>query len=138
VRYSPGSVLPPDEQDGQIQSEEQQGENGSTRNPTTLPRVTLSDFTTFWSCDGPCTTSTYKYRELHFCRICNNTCFCEECILLLKGNKLPYRYCNPDHEWIQGLPAPKEMNDLAAASIRDGYVELHQEWLAKLREQWSE
>jgi hypothetical protein len=54
VQYSPGSVLPSDGQDGQIQSEEQQGENGSTRNPTTLPHVTLSNITKFYM-DTPTT-----------------------------------------------------------------------------------
>jgi hypothetical protein len=102
-----------------------------------LPRVKLSSFTgTFWSCDGPCTTASRSYRELHFCRICNDTCFCEECFKLVKENKLPYRHCSAEHEWVQAFPVPKGTKDLAA-TIREGYVELHQEWLIKLREQWT-
>ena len=90
----------------------------------------------FWRCDGPCTTSLRTYHELHFCWICNDTCFCEECLKLLKENKLPYRHCSVGHDWVQTYPIPEGTNDLAA-SIREGYVEIHQEWLSKLQEQWT-
>ena len=102
-----------------------------------IPPVKLSNAVSTWTCDGPCRSSPNSYREIHFCRICNDTCFCQDCIVLAKEGKMPYRGCSPEHDWIQGYPLPEEVKALSAASVHDGFVELHQEWLSKLREQWA-
>lgn len=103
---------------------------------SSLPR--LSSFAdTMWGCDGPCTTAEEDLSELHFCRICNDVCFCEACIHLINENKLPFRRCDPSHERIQIYPVPKDAGELPAATIRDGYVTPRQDWLEGLRQQWS-
>src|ERR1700743_510367 len=64
---------------------------------STRPRVKLSSFMeNFRGCDGDCTTVKQDYRELHFCQICYDTCFCENCIKLVKEKKLPFRHCSAE------------------------------------------
>ena len=119
-----------------------------------LPRVKLSSFSDkFWTCSGPCTTAGRSYQELYFCQICMETCFCEKCIVLVKGGasgtnsgagdpsqsnaRLPYRHCGPDHTFVQAYPIPDLGKKDMAATIREGYVELHQEWLDTLKAEWT-
>jgi tetratricopeptide (TPR) repeat protein len=131
-------------------SETPQTDRGPQPVLSKLPRVKLSSFSdAFWICDGPCTTPHHTYRELHFCIICNDTCFCEKCILLVKGSRsssgddqsepkrLPYRKCSPDHTFVQAYPIRELGNKNLAATIRDGYVELNTEWLMSLKAQWT-
>jgi hypothetical protein len=54
----------------------------------------------------------------------------------VKGDRLGFRHCSPDHEWVQCFPHPEMIND-PAGFIRDGYVMVNQEWLAKLKTEWA-
>lgn len=124
-------------------------EYSSEHTPDGSP-VTLFDFTDrFWECDGPCDTLGNQYRELHFCTICPDTCFCEKCILRIKATgarsdgaqsvkPLPYRRCDPNHTFVQAYPIPDLGGDALAATVNDGYVELCREWLRKVAERWAD
>jgi hypothetical protein len=128
----------------------------SESSPINPPKADISSFV-YGVCDGPCSTLNLKYQEMHFCLICYDTSFCEKCILLVRpdnfgdnsnsaehpnpvsGSRLPYWQCSPNHSWVQGYPLPviPGKTDIAA-TVKDGYVEVRQGWLTRLREQWKD
>ena len=93
-------------------------------------------FHTMWTCDGPCERGTDAYAELHFCRVCNDLCFCEDCIALVKNNTMPYRYCAADHPHVRVFPMTDEAVRLTDALVERRF-EVQQEWLAGLRKTWD-
>ena len=89
-----------------------------------------------WSCDGRCRRPVEDWQELHFCEICSNfTCFCDECIKLVKTGTLPFRKCDESHTFYQGYPLSKEVQDIATVRT-EGKVLPRTEWLEALRKEW--
>ena len=104
-----------------------------------LPKPDVPKYAGFecmWSCDGPCETPKTEYRELHFCRVCNDICFCEECIALVKGDKMPYRCCYSDHSHVQMFLVSEDARRITDALIERRFA-VQQEWLDGLRKEWG-
>ena len=89
-----------------------------------------------WSCDGRCRRPVEDWREIHFCEICSNfTCFCDECIKLVKTGTLPFGKCDESHSFYQGYPLSEEMRDIATVRT-EGKVLPRTEWLEALKKEW--
>ena len=89
-----------------------------------------------WSCDGRCRRPVEDWQEIHFCEICSNfTCFCDECIKLVKTGTLSFRKCDESHTFYQGYPLSKELQDIATVRT-EGKVLPRTEWLEALRKEW--
>ena len=101
---------------------------------TTQVRESDEYFT--WSCDGNCKRRDEDWQELHFCEICTeSTCFCDECIKLVKTGTLPFRKCDISHTFYQAYPLSEEMQDVA--TVRTGSKIIPRtEWLEALRKEW--
>ncbi len=99
-------------------------------------QIKQSDDYFVWSCDGRCRRRDEDYQELHFCEICtDSTCFCDECVKMVKAGTLPFRKCDASHTFYQGYPASKELQDVATIRT-DGKVLPRVEWLEALRKEW--
>lgn len=90
-----------------------------------------------WECDGPCTTASDSYQELHFCRFCDDTCFCEKCIELVKSDKMPFRKCAADHQHVRMFPMTSEAKRVTTALVERRF-EVQQEWLDGLKKEWQD
>ena len=101
------------------------------------PRIKLTNLSNyFWVCDGPCTTGQGNYRELHFCRTCYDTCFCEDCLKLVKAGQVPLRRkCTPDHNWLR-ISCP-DLQLHAGKTEIEGHNEGFEQLKARLLERWS-
>ena len=93
-------------------------------------------FECMWTCDGPCESSDGCYTELYFCRICDDVCFCENCIKLVRNDQMPYRCCASNHPHVQVLPMIEEAKALTSALIERRF-EVQQEWLDGLKRVWN-
>ncbi|KAH0566498.1 hypothetical protein GP486_000116 [Trichoglossum hirsutum] len=110
--------------------------------PSQMKWLKEINFGLWWTCDGPCNTlrTKYKgdvYKELHFCEECYDTCFCEDCVKLVKENKLPFRKCSSNHTFLQVFPIPEEARDVAARFEGVNTVVVQKEWLDGVRRDWS-
>ena len=94
-------------------------------------------FTDFpWGCDGDCRRRVEDWQELHFCEICTDfTCFCDECIKLVKNGTLPFRKCDASHTFYQGYPLSETTRDVATVRT-EGKILPRTEWLEALRKEW--
>ena len=89
-----------------------------------------------WGCDGKCIRPVEDWQEVHICEICPDyTCFCDECIKLVKAGTLPFRKCDEDHTFYQAYPLSEEIRDVATVRT-EGKVLPRTEWLETLRKQW--
>ena len=104
---------------------------------TTQIKQSSDLFTYFtWGCDGDCKRRVEDWQELHFCEICSEyTCFCDECIKLVKTGTLPFRKCDASHTFYQAYPLSQEMQDVATVMI-EGKILPRKEWLEALRKEW--
>ena len=93
----------------------------------------FTDFT--WECDGDCKRRVEDWQELHFCEICSDTCFCDECIKMVKTGTLPFRKCDASHTFYQAYPLSQEMQDVATV-MTEGKILPRKEWLEALRKEW--
>lgn len=101
---------------------------------TTQMRESDEYFT--WSCDGNCKRRDEDWQELHFCEICTeSTCFCDECIKLVKTGTLPFRKCDISHTFYQAYPLSEEMQDVATVRTESKILP-RTEWLEALRKEW--
>ena len=89
-----------------------------------------------WDCDGQCNRSVEDWDELHFCEVCINTCFCDECIKLVKSRTLPFRKCDADHTFYQVYPPREELQDVAMVRT-EGKIVPRAEWVEALRKEWA-
>ncbi|KAL9093549.1 MAG: hypothetical protein Q9165_003944 [Trypethelium subeluteriae] len=94
-------------------------------------------FEPYWDCDGLCPTASDSYAELHFCRMCNDTCFCENCIKLVKSKTMPSRVCAADHEHIQVYPMSEDARRVTTALMEKRF-EVQEEWLDILKREWQD
>lgn len=111
-------------------------------NPEQIENLKAINFVTkSYECDGPCTSPNFcskeTYNEMHFCLECRDTAFCEDCLVIVKQGKLPYRTCNPDHEFVQFLPVSEGAKDVAAKFVDGKTMEVNRDWLDALRKEWS-
>ena len=90
-----------------------------------------------WSCDGPCNTSQSDYAELWFCRVCPDSCFCENCIDLHKREEITARICAVDHPLVRIYPLTDEAREVADALVEKRF-EAQQDWLDGLRKDWED
>ena len=95
------------------------------------------DMSTFWGvCDGQCNRSVEDWEEFHFCEICVDTGFCDECIKQVKSRTLPFRKCDADHTFYQVYPPREELQDVATVRT-EGKIVPRAEWLEALRKEWA-
>lgn len=99
-------------------------------------------------CDGPCGKwFTYNDR-FWFCTVCNETCFCDDCLAQVQTGTLHTRVCAADHEW---LCVPSFLAELKATGldrvraggvVKDGRrvgggVVSVEEWLDTVKRRWK-
>ena len=89
-----------------------------------------------WSCDGPCQSPQQSYAEIHFCRVCNDVCFCEKCIQLVRNDEMPFRRCAKDHPFVRAFPMIEEARRVTDALVERRF-EVQKAWLDGLREVWG-
>ena len=104
---------------------------------TTQIKQSYDLFTSFtWTCDGKCRRQVEDWQEVHFCEICTEyTCFCDECVKLVKNGTLPFRKCDASHTFYKGYPLSEEMRDVATVRT-EGKILPRTEWLEALRKEW--
>jgi hypothetical protein len=95
--------------------------------------------TTDWYCEGQCRRGVEEWKAIHVCETCLSTGFCEECIDLVKENKLPFRVCSPEHTFYQGYPVPEGLGKREDGMVLVGGKVLELDaWLKDLRTEWVE
>jgi hypothetical protein len=102
-------------------------------------------FELIWRCDK-CALSRDKlqnpYKELHFCRMCDNVCFCENCIGPLRKGELEFATdstCSSDHEHehVKVFPVTQEARALTDALLEKRF-EVQEQWLHQLWKTWGD
>ncbi|KAL9614237.1 MAG: hypothetical protein Q9167_001258 [Letrouitia subvulpina] len=91
----------------------------------------------WWTCDGPCKTPQSDYVELWCCRVCGDSCFCEQCIELHRRDEIPTRICAVDHPLVRIFPMIEEAKELTNALVERKF-EVQQRWLDSLRKVWKD
>lgn len=91
----------------------------------------------WWTCDGPCKTPQSDYAELWCCRVCGDSCFCEQCIELHRRDEIPARICAVDHPLVRIFPMIEEAKELTDALVERRF-EVQQRWLDALRKEWED
>lgn len=102
-----------------------------------------------FTCDGTCGTVWDFDHALNPCKYCWDLGFCDDCLSLLKDNKLKKMICSPDHEWL-AIPKYSPGGNMAA---REGTVHVRgelvngvrvggesvtvKEWISSLKEDWG-
>ncbi|KAI4250074.1 MAG: hypothetical protein L6R40_000246 [Gallowayella cf. fulva] len=89
-----------------------------------------------WSCDGECRRKAEDWQGFYICDVCYEVSFCDECLDLVKGDKLGFRMCNPSHSFWQVYPFDAKLLDVATEKV-NGKVVPRATWLEKLREEWA-
>lgn len=102
--------------------------------PPENPKYT--DFAYWVDCDGPCGRDVTAYSELWTCKTCIDVDFCDECIGVVRSNKLPVKLCSSTHEFVRYFPLTKEAKAIADPLVRGDYEPL-QEWLDRVRKNWN-
>jgi len=124
-----------DEEDGDEDGDDDEESENLEEDEDVNPKY--AGFEPIWICDGPCSTKSSSYSELHFCCICDDTCFCEACINLVKSDQMPFRKCAADHEHLQVYPMTKDAKRITDA-LMDRKFELQQEWLDGIMKVWKD
>lgn len=89
-----------------------------------------------WTCGGDCTRKIEEWQGFYICDTCLGLCFCDQCVELVKGNKLGFRKCNPKHSFWQVYPSDAKLLDVATEKV-DGKTVPRAAWLERLREEWA-
>ena len=87
-----------------------------------------------WTCDGGCTCKVEDWQGIYVCDICFDIGFCDQCVELVKNNKLGFRLCDPKHSFWQIYPSDPKLLDFATEKV-DGKTVSRAAWLEKLREE---
>lgn len=111
------------------------GDDDDKRAVSTNPKYAGFDY--LWTCDGPCTSPQQSYAEIHFCRVCNDVCFCEQCVQLVRNDEMPFRRCAKDHPFVRAFPMTEEARWVTDALVERRF-EVQQAWLDRLREVWED
>jgi len=96
----------------------------------------LAGFELRFTCDGPCGRPSRNYKELHFCMFCDDICFCESCVKLLKDEKMPFRICSVEHPLVQVIPFTPEAKDMVDSLVARDFTPQTQ-WLQELSTTWG-
>jgi len=95
-------------------------------------------------CFGLCATHRMdvtqpEHEQLYFCFECGDVFLCGDCIALHRSADLPFRICDPQHEFFQILPWQREKIGVAAVFDREKKtMTVQKEWLEGIRQQWSD
>lgn len=133
-----------------IQVPEIDGIGGTSEQATISPLESKDIAKKFdYTCDGTCAGRWDFNTALNMCKYCWDMGFCDECLALLKANKLKRIVCSPSHDW---LAIPK-WNPRGNKAARDGTVQIRgelidgirvggetvtvKEWLASLKTEWE-
>ena len=110
-----------------------------TAEPARIAELRKADnLRVMWNCDGDCRARKTQYKELHFCEDCWDTCFCENCIVLVREGRLPFRKCSPKHSFVKMYPVSEQMRDVAATFTEpDLKLEVRRDWLDEMRKRWK-
>ena len=92
------------------------------------------------NCDGVCShANPFKLLDTYWlCRFCFDSGFCDNCVALIKEDKLPFNFCSPDHDWlpitlnVQYIPEDK----MFVGGEGDEVVDM-EEWKNDLRKAWG-
>ena len=88
-----------------------------------------------WICNGPCGVTRSKPDGLHACRACLDLYFCDDCVQLVKDDKLPIMLCNPNHDFFQ-VPTAKKRLPKGMVLFDGREVEIR-EWIEALTKRWG-
>lgn len=90
----------------------------------------------WWTCDGECKSKYEAWTAFYFCELCLDTAFCDQCIELVRTDRLTFRKCSSTHPFYQVYPTAHKMEDTNTVIV-DGKTLPRTEWLANLRKQWE-
>lgn len=91
----------------------------------------------WWTCDGECKSKYEAWTAVYYCEFCLDTAFCDQCIELVRTNRLTFRKCSSTHPFYQVYPTAHKMEDTNTVIV-DGKTLPRTEWLANLRKQWED
>ena len=131
LEYSPGQG------EGEEMNEETATSDRDDDKSTVSTNPKYAGFGYFWSCDGPCKSPQQSYAEIYFCRICNDVCFCEKCIQLVRNDEMPFRRCAKDHPFVRVFPMVEKARRVTDALVERRF-EVQQAWLDGLRKVWED
>lgn len=117
-----------DHVDGVVRAEESTNADNEV-----MPCVTGSPLI---GCNGRCMRGWAAITAYYLCETCLWITFCDACFQLNKAKKLPYRFCNPDHCFVQIYPLPDKVEEIALTKV-DGQTRPNQAWLDKLKKEWA-
>lgn len=121
-----------EEMEGEIATSDRDDDKSTV---STNPKYAGFDY--MWSCDGPCNSAQQSYAEIYFCRVCNDVCFCEKCIQLVRNDEMPFRRCAKDHPFVRAFPMIEEARRVTDALVERRF-EVQQAWLEGLRKVWED
>ncbi|OQN99698.1 hypothetical protein B0A48_14468 [Cryoendolithus antarcticus] len=118
-------------------------EDGVDADPDEPENLKYAGFELIFSCDN-CKLSRDRlqnpYKELHFCRMCNDVCFCEDCIEQLRKGELDFATdstCSSDHKHVMVFPVTQEARALTDALLQKRF-EVQEQWLHQLWKTWGD
>lgn len=92
-----------------------------------------------WSCDGVCSRAQSLKRTDTFwlCRYCYDVGFCQDCLALVREDRLPTYQCSSRHEWLRVQPTD---NTIPMGKVYvgqgDELVDL-EDWKKELKRTWG-
>ncbi|KAL9046447.1 MAG: hypothetical protein Q9214_000714 [Letrouitia sp. 1 TL-2023] len=122
---------------GGSENDENNEDSDDSDSPDESVNPKYTGFGYWWTCDGPCKTPQSDYAELWCCRVCGDSCFCEQCIELHRRDEIPARICAVDHPLVRIFPMIEEAKELTEALVERRF-EVQQRWLDALRKVWED
>lgn len=89
-----------------------------------------------WGCDGICKSKEEAWTAFYICEFCWQIGFCDQCVELVRTDRLPFRICSSSHPFYQIWPNAQKMTDMNTVVV-DGKTLPRTEWLANLRKEWE-
>lgn len=115
--------------------EEKDDEESSDDNDSTVDANLPESFP--YICDGACNRHFPNSDNLYLCRYCFDIGFCEDCMKLLKDDKMRLDICSPQHEWLYIPPRPPMIRSEKSKIILDGVLIDIEDWKNNLRKEWD-
>lgn len=91
---------------------------------------------TLWRCDGNCKRKEEAWTAFYLCEFCWDIAFCDQCVELVRTDRLPFRTCSSSHSFYQIWPSAQKMTDMNTVFV-DGKTLSRTEWLTNLRKEWE-